>query len=642
MEQNKKRHHKDSVFLLASRPVYFWLDFILIILCVVTLIIDVFNLAVGSLDIFLLIVVANLGVLPVLWSALKALRRAKATIDLLASIALIFALLAAEWRSAVFIGLMLASARLFARYTEGRAKKSIQGLLKLRPAKAHILVDGQPREVGIEDIKVDDLVLVESGERVAIDGIVESGEADIDQSSLTGESEPVTKRIGEDVFSSTLNISGSLVVRTTKVGNDTTFAKIMELVEKSQASKTPILSITEHFTKWYIILTLVGSAVIYYFSGSLNFTLAVLLVTCADDIAVAIPLAFTAAIGSAAKRGVIVKGGMFLEGLNKAKTIVFDKTGTLTVGRMTVARANVFNGQPLEKFLGFLGALESESSQPVAKAIYSWVKQKQDHLPMAEQAHEEPGKGIMAYIAGDKIIVGRPSFLEETGVKFSEDDLRIIDSERAKNLTVIVLSVNQKPMGFVSLANNVRPSARHIVERLKKIGFEKMIMLTGDNERVAGLVAREVGIDEFKADFMPKDKTDYLGALINSKNKVVMVGDGVNDAATLALADIGIAMGGIGSDAAIEAADIILMKDNLNKILETISLSRQTMKIVYQNIFLWVLVNVVGLILVFAKVLGPQGAAAYNFLTDFLPLFNSLRLFGFRYKNHQPAPVHKF
>lgn len=634
MEQKKKHHHKDSVFLLASHPAYFWLDLVLIVLSAAVLIIDIFSLIIGNLDAILLTVVAIFGVLPVLWSAFRALRRARITIDLLASIALIFALLAGEWRSAVFISLMLASARLFARYTEGRAKKSIQGLLKLRPAKAHILVNGQPQEVGIENIKVGDLVLVESGERVAIDGLVESGEADIDQASLTGESEPVTKKAGDTVLSSTLNVSGSLVVKTTKVGNDTTFAKIMTLVEKSQSSKTPISSITEHFTKWYIIFTLLGAVVIYYLSHSLNFTLAVLLVTCADDIAVAIPLAFTAAIGAAAKKGVIVKGGQFLEGLSKAKTIIFDKTGTLTEGRMTVRQASVFNGQPLEKFFGVLGALESESNQPIAKAIYNWVKQKQISLPEISQAHEEPGKGIMADIEGKKVIAGRQKFLEEMGVRFSKNQLEIIDSERAKNLTVITLSIDSKPMGFVSLASDVRPSAKHIVEKLKKIGFKKIIMLTGDNEKVAASIASEVGISEFKANFMPQDKTDYLQALINPKSKVVMVGDGVNDAATLALADIGIAMGGVGSDAAIEAADIILMKDNLTKILETIDLSRQTLKIVYQNLFLWCLVNVVGLVLVFAKVLGPQGAAAYNFLTDFLPLFNSLRLFNFHHKNH--------
>ncbi len=590
--------------------------------------------AARSADTPLLIFISIAGLLPVIFNAIRSLISRHLTIDLLASVALIFSLLAREWHSAVFISLMLASARLFTRYTGNRAKRSIEELLKLRPMKVHLVTaGGKSREVGIEEVKVGDFILVESGERLAVDGVVQSGEANLDQSSLTGESNPVSKKTGDEVFSSTLNVDGSLIVRAAKVGADTAFAKILELVEKSQDNKAPIASITEKFTSWYILATLIGAIAVYYFTHIMGLSLSILLVTCADDLAVAIPLAFGAAIATLAKRGVIVKGGNFIEGLYKVKVMVFDKTGTITKGRPQVMDVVTFHDFPKEKFLALLGAAEQDSAHPTAKAMQKYTAQKNIKVPPITLVHEEPGFGIKGQVDGQEVVAGKIKYLKDNGIEFSSIELAEFEEHKKMRRTLTALGIGKEALGFVSFSDAVRPAASTTISQIKKLGVERLVMLTGDNEKIAGEVAKMVGIDEVQANLLPQDKVNFLKGVLNPKYKVAMVGDGVNDAAGLALADIGIAMGSIGSDAAIESADIVLAKDNLKGLVETINLGRFTMKIIRQDLWAWGAVNIIGLILVFTGFLNPSGAAAYNFITDFLPLLNSLRIFKFNFLN---------
>lgn len=634
-----KKHHPISSFSpLADNSFYFWFDIGLIAVSIFSIFSDLFNLISGSLDIIFLAADSSIGLLPVVISAIKALINRRLTIDLLASVALIFSLVAQEWRSAIFISLMLASARLFVHFTTKQARRSIESLLKLRPTKVHILSDGKIKEIDVAEVNPGNLVAVEAGQRIAVDGVVESGQASIDQSSLTGESEPITKTKNDYVLSSTLNISGSLIVRATKVGKDTTFSKILELVEKSQQAKAPIISIAERFTTLYILATIIGVIIIYFFSRNLVLVLSILLVTCADDLAVAIPLSLTAAIGAAAKRGIIIKGGSFLEGLKKAKTIIFDKTGTITEGKPKIEKIITFSNVNQEQFLSLIGASESESEHPTAIAIYQFVLDKKIKMPSISQVHEEPGFGIKGEIDNQQILAGKVKFLENNGVAFSKNEMALLDSEKEKHRTVTVLAIEKQPIGFISLSDSIRSSAKQVIQNLKNMGIKKLMVLTGDNEKIAEEVASQVGIPEFKANLMPQDKINILKNILSSKQKVIMVGDGVNDAAALALADVGVAMGAIGSDAAIESADIVLMKDDLNNLPESINLSSYTMKIIRQDLWIWGIVNAIGLTLVFLGVLGPTQAAAFNFLTDFLPLFNSLRLFRLHLKTKPIRP----
>ncbi len=627
----KRKHHKISTFALTGNPFYFWLDVFIVVLSIFVLIANLFHILIGNLSTVIFLGVSIIGLLPVLFSAIRALIHRRLTIDLLASIALIFALLSGELHSAVFISLMLASARFLTYFTEGRTRRAIQSLLKLRPKKVLIKTGQGIIEKPIEEVKVDDLVVVESGERIAVDGIITEGNASIDQSSLTGESEPVAKTVGDEVFSSTLNASGSLLVKTTKVGRDTTFAKILKLIEKSQEEKTPITSITEKFANFYILFTLLGSILLYFATHNLSLVLAVLLVTCADDIAIAIPLAFVATIGTAAKKGIIIKGASFIEGLTKLKLMIFDKTGTLTEGRPKVKQIFVSKNYSEEKFLSILGGLLVQSNHPTAKAIYKFLKDKNIKIADINQIHEEAGYGIGGVIDSKRVLAGNTKFLENNGIVFSDAEISAIQKEKSSGHMLVSLGMDGFLVGFVALSDSVRPYAHHVINELKKLGIERTVILTGDNEIVAKRVAEELGIAEFRANLLPQDKVNFVRNSLNKKYKVGMLGDGVNDAASLALADVSFAMGAIGSDASIEAADIALMKDDLKNIIDSIQMSRKTMKIVNQNLILWGVINFVGLALVFAGFLGPSAAAAYNFLTDFFPPLNSLRLFKFKH-----------
>mgnify|MGYP001557847660 CR=1 FL=1 len=626
----RKHHHKISTFALSGHSFYFWLDVFIVFISILVLLANLFHIIAGGVNTVIFSGIATIGLLPVLVSACRALFHRRLTIDLLASIALIFALLNREFHSAVFISLMLAAARFFAYFTHQRTNRALQGLLKLTPEKVLVKTDSHGiLEKLVGEVKVGDLVVVEAGERIAIDGVVEEGTASVNQSSLTGEFQPVDKIAGDQVFSATLNVSGSLLVRTTKVGADTAFAKIVKLIDESQKGKTRISTITEKFVNVYILLTLFGGILLYLFSHNLVLVLSVLLVTCADDLAIAIPLAFMATIGTAAKRGIIIKGASFIEGLPKVKLMIFDKTGTLTEGKPKVNQIFVFKKYSEEKFLSILAGLTESSNHPTAKAIYNFVKQKNIKPASMSQVHEDPGFGIGGIAGHKRYLVGNIKFLENNGVVFSEKERLAMQAEKSLGRMLVALGTKDSLIGFLSLSDSLRDRAVLVIKELKKLGIKRMVILTGDNEVVASEVAKEIGITEFQANLLPQDKVRIVKSFLNKKYKVAMLGDGVNDAASLALADVSFAMGVIGSDASIEAADIALMRDNLNDIVVAIQMGKNTMKIVRQDLILWGVINLVGLVLVFAGFIGPAGAAAFNFLTDFIPPINSLRLFRF-------------
>lgn len=636
----QRKHHQVSAFALNDSRIFFWVDSFLVAASALILLANFASSYLAAADVPVLVAISIAGLLPVIFNAIKSLVRRHLTIDLLASAALIFSLLAGEWHSAVFISLMLASARLFTRYAGDRAKRSIEGLLKLRPVMVHLVgPDGKLTETHIDKIGVGDLILVESGERLAVDGIVQSGQASIDQSSLTGESNPVSKKAGDEVLSSTLNIGGSLIVRAAKVGADTAFAKILELVEKSQDSKAEIVSVTERFTGWYILATSILAVVSYYLTRNMGLSLSILLVTCADDLAVAIPLAFSAAIATLAKRGIIVKGGNFIEGLSNTKIMIFDKTGTITEGRPQVMEVVTFHNYPREKFLALLGAAEQASEHPAARATRKYVAGQNINVPQITLVHEEPGFGIKGQIDGQEVVAGKVKFLKDNGIEFSQDEVDAIEDQKKKGRMLTSLGIGKELLGFISFSDAVRPVAPLAIAQIEALGVERTVMLTGDNEKIAGEVAKMVGINELQANLLPQDKVNFIKSVLNPKYKVAMVGDGVNDAAGLALADIGIAMGSIGSDAAIDSADIVLAKDNLSGLAEVMNLGRFTKRIIRQDLWVWGGVNVLGLVLVFTGYLDPGGAAAYNFATDFLPLFNSLRIFKFRFAKEKADSV---
>ncbi|MCX6813637.1 MAG: HAD-IC family P-type ATPase, partial [Candidatus Azambacteria bacterium] len=357
------------------------------------------------------------------------------------------------------------------------------------------------------------------------------------------------------------------------------------------------------------------------------------LVICADDIAVAVPLAFIASIGHAAKKGVIIKGGDFLEGINKVKVLIVDKTGTLTRGKLKVENFFVFNDWKSNDVLQFAGAASLLSSHPSAKAILKYAEENNIKPQQLDNFEEKSGKGAEIVVKGKKVVTGKMSFFEELKIKMSVHQKRDIERERDKGLNTTLISYDGSLIGFFTLADEIRPNVKNILSELKELGIEKIVMLTGDNEKIAKNVAEKVGITEYHANLLPEDKLKYLKKYLNNNYKVMAIGDGVNDAALLNAADISIAMGGIGADITIESGDIVLMQDNLSQVPETMRLAKYTSRVTKQNFVIWAFTNSVGLYLIFSGfvpvIILPTFAAAYNFLTDFAPILNSTRLFNF-------------
>ncbi|MCJ7826057.1 heavy metal translocating P-type ATPase, partial [Patescibacteria group bacterium] len=416
-----------------------------------------------------------------------------------------------------------------------------------------------------------------------------------------------------------------------KIGKDTTLEKIISLVEHAQSGKAGIQTIADRFTTWYVVLTFFGAIGLFLLTKNTVFVLSVLLVTCADDIAVAIPLAFWAAVGYAAKRGIIVKGGNFIEGLAQVKILVVDKTGTITKGRIAVHEVVAIGRSKKDDVIHAALVASVISKHPIAKAIFAYGIKKLNvkKVLTPDRFREYPGKGIVAYDNHVNLMIGNHRFLEEQGIPLSYDVIKSIMYYENHGLTVVLVSQGGRCIGMIALADEIRENIPQSIIKLKNIGVERIIMLSGDNERVTRRVANKVGIDEYHATMLPEDKVAFIEEHVGKQGKLAMVGDGVNDAAALARADIGIAMGVIGSDAAIESSDIALMKDDFSKIAQVMTIGKYTVTIARQDFLIWAVVNIIGLGLVFTGTIGPQGAAAYNFITDFLPLINSMRIFRF-------------
>lgn len=603
------------------------LDSVLTLFLFIVLVLEGVKILRPETNNFLLPVVAVIGTLPVLWSMLKAIYNRKVTIDLLAGIALIFSLIEGEWLSAIFINLMLTSARLLLAYNEARARKNLEHLLKLKPKVIKVKTEGGIVEVKYSDVKVGDIVVIDLGERIPVDGMVLSGNASVDESSLTGESIPVNKAPGDQILSSGLVVSGNLMIRTEKVAGDTTLEKIIRMVEQAQIDKPDIHTVAEKFATWYLAIVFVGTIILYIFTHNTTLILAVLLVICADDIAVAMPLTFLTAISFSARKGIIIKGASFLEALRDVKVIFVDKTGTLTKGKLKVEKF-VSDSSDKDLVLKYAGICSELSDHPISKAIAMFSLTKRDKKEiMPESFSEVSGNGMQALFGNKEIILGKQSFLEKNKIKLSEVVLDAVKLEEENGFNVTYLAYGSVYIGYFVIADEIKENIKTSMEELKAIGIEKIIMLTGDNERVAKRIKEATGITDYYANLLPEQKLNCIKESLNSKYKVAMIGDGINDAASLGLADVGIAMGAIGYDVAIESADIVLVKDDFSKVPEMIKISKYVMKIAEQDFWIWGVTNIAGLALVFIGILAPTGASAYNFLTDFLPLINSTRIF---------------
>lgn len=579
---------------------------------------------------FLLVTVAGAAALQTLWNGLKSVAHGKISIDTFNAFAVVLSFFVGDARSAAFIVLMLTFASVLDWHTEERAHRAVEMLLKNKPLTARVEALGEISDVRVEDVAVGSTVVVESGARVPCDGIVLYGEAHLNEATITGESTLIKKNVGDMVLSGSINESGIIKVRVLRVAGESTFERIAALIKDAAEHKSKTEKIADRFAGIFLPVVFLIAAGTYYFTHDIVKTISIFLVACADDMAVAIPLAMAASIGRAARRGVIIKGGERVEALSKIDTIVMDKTGTLTYGHLAVRTMIAARGTKIEDLWRTVAIAEKYSEHPVGRALITASKEFVKSVPDPEHFELIKGHGLVVKSEGHTIVIGDPEIEKIFQLKIGAALQRQIDVERETAGSIFVVFVDGVAIGFGAMSDIPRASAAQSIREMRVAGAEQIIMLTGDNAVTAGRIAESLEITDVRADMKPDDKLRVLEEL-SQKHRVAMVGDGVNDAPALSRADVGIAMGAGGTAVAAEAADIVILTDELSRIPEMMDLSRRTMSVIKSDIVIWFFSNAVGFALVLTGIAGPALAAFYNFATDFLPLINSARLF--RWKN---------
>ena len=552
-------------------------------------------------------------------AAIASLRHGRIDIDLLMILAAVGAALIDQWHEGAMLLFLFSLSNVLQEYALGRSRNAIRKLMKLYPAEAKVHRGDGVAVVKVEDIAVGEVVLIEPGERIPVDGVVVSGKSSVDQSPITGESMPVDKADGDKVFAGSLNQQGALDVRASQQASDTVLARVIRMVGEAQESKAPTERFLDRFEEIYAIIILVGIGLFIVIPPLLfgvpfeqNFYQAMVLMTVASPCALIIstPSAFLSAIAAGARRGVLFKGGAYLEGLAAIRAIAFDKTGTLTKGRPAVTDVIVFNGVSEPDLLGLAAAAESRSEHPLAKAVVRSAEARSVFIPAVEEFQAIPGRGVEAQVEQHSVRVGSPVFIALPTVEVEDSVQRL--QEQGK--TVILVERDGVLAGAVAVADELRPEARAVLQTLRSRGV-KVAMFTGDNQKVAQSIAGELGIDAVRAELMPDDKVTAIHGLEKEFGPVAMVGDGVNDAPALATAAIGIAMGAAGTDVALETADVVLMGDQLALIPFALQLSRKARRVVWINLTFSISVIVLLVLATFfrdlpltAGVLGHEGS----------------------------------
>jgi len=583
--------------------------------------------------------------------AWKALRNRSANMDVLVALgtsaAYLYSLfLTLEWASAdmrhhapalyyetsAILITLIVLGKLFEALAKGRTSEAIKTLMGLRAKTALVIRDGEEIRIPADEVAAGDIVLVRPGEKIPVDGEVVEGSSSVDESMLTGESIPVEKRAGDPVIGATVNKHGMLKVRATKVGKDTALAQIIRVVEEAQGSKAPIQRVADAISGVFVPIV-VGIALLTFliwffwadagnFAGALRKAIAVLVIACPCALGLATPTSIMAGSGRSAELGILFKGGEHLELTHRIDTVVLDKTGTVTKGKPELT--DVIAVMPDEtELLRLVGAAEKPSEHPLAEAIAAGIAARGIELPAAEAFEAIPGHGIRAVVEGKEVLAGNRRLLERYGVSADQAEAAMAQLEEAGK-TAMLVAVERRYAGLVAAADTIKETSREAVARLQAMGIE-VVMITGDNERTARAIARQAGIGKVLAEVLPEDKAEEVKKLQARGRKVAMVGDGINDAPALATADIGMAIG-TGTDVAMEAADVTLMRGDLNGIADAIRMSRRTMVNIRQNLFWALAYNSLGIPVAAAVFLAPWVAGAAMALSSVSVVLNALRL----------------
>ena len=574
-------------------------------------------------------------------ASIEALKEKTLNVDLLMILAALGAAAIGQPAEGATLLFLFSLSNTLQTYAMDRSRKAIEKLLDLRPAQATVRRGSRLISLPIEQLTLGDVVLVRPGERFPIDGEVISGESDVDQATITGESMPVQKQMNDLVFAGTVNGTGSLEIRVTRLAKDTTLARIVKMVEDAQATKANTQQMLDTFEEKYAIFVLVAAVLLIFvpwlvlgqaFQPTFYRAMTWLVVASPCALVISTPASILSAIANGARNGVLFKGGVHLEKTATLKVLAFDKTGTLTSGKPTLSELHTFGDLKEDEMLRLVAALESRSEHPLAKAIVQAAHSRDLNLPPSMDFRAVPGQGVEGTVDSHHLWIGNERMFVERDVNIPAEILNKAGDMQSEGQTAMFVyeAKVQKFLGLLGVADTLREDAVEMIKALKTAGIEHVVMLTGDNAKVAAKIAARAGVDEFHADLLPQDKVTVLKSLQKKYGSVAMVGDGVNDAPSLATADIGIAMGGAGTDVAIETADVVLMSDDLRKIPFSIGLARQARKVVWQNLTFALAV----IVLLIASAFGanlplPLGVVGHEGSTVIVVL-NGLRLLGYR------------
>ena len=550
---------------------------------------------------------------------------AKISSALLICIAMFAALAIGEMFAAGEVAFIMALGALLEDATTNRAKKGLRKLISLAPTQGRRIRDGKEEMIPAEEIRKGDMLRILAGETIPVDGKILTGETSVDQSIMTGESLPVDKTVGDEVFCGTINRFGAIDITATKVGKDSSLQRLIRMVEDAENKQAPMQRIADRVASWLVPVALLIAVLAYVFTGNIVTGVTVLVVFCPCALVLATPTAIMAAIGQATKHGVIIKSGESLEKMGKVDTIAFDKTGTLTYGRLEVSDIIPFDSSLTKKeLLTLTASAEAKSEHPLGKAIVAKAKGEDVLLTESENFKMAAGKGISAKVSGKSLLCGNEKYLLEQGIVMDGQVHSTLEKLRAEGKASVLVAERNICIGVIALSDVLRAEAKDMVSRLKAM-HTSTVLLTGDHKKTADYFAKQVGISEVRAELLPEEKVQNIEALREAGRKVCMIGDGVNDAPALKTADVGVAMGSMGCDIAVEAADIALMSDDISKIPYLKRLSNATVKTIKFSITLSMCINFAAIVLSLLEMLNPvTGALVHNAGSCFVVLIAAL------------------
>ncbi|MFO0838689.1 MAG: cation-translocating P-type ATPase [Phycisphaerae bacterium] len=582
---------------------------------------------------------ALLLAIPLWVHAVQCLWSGHMHMDELVALAILAAMVIQEFQTAGVVAFFLLISNLIESRTALGARAAIEGLVRMTPTRAHRLRDdGGEEEVEAFNLRPGDVVIVRPGDNIPADGQIIRGQSAVNQANVTGESLPVEKAVGDDVFGGTSNATGALQIRVTKVGADTTLGKVQDLILQAARTRIPLMRLIDEYASWYTPVTLMLAGVVWFFTKDPTITISLLVIACPCALILATPTAIVAALAAASRLGIFIKDVGNLEWARRLTAVVFDKTGTLTTGELAVTRLTPAPGVDAAVLIRAAASLEKLSTHPVARAISAVAEKARVSLDEAHDFEEVSGKGVRGTIDGGQVLVGRQTWVRDAGI-----DLSVMADEKFREpegISTLYVARNGVCLGWIGLEDRTRPEARAAMDELRQLGLRQLIMVTGDRWSVARRVAKEMGCSDVQAEVLPQDKLALVGALKAKGHTVAVVGDGVNDAPALAAGHLSVAMGAAGSDVAMNSANVALMSSDLRRLPFLVSLSRATTRVIWQNLIFGVsFIIIVEIAIIFGRV-HPMLAALLHTVSSAIVVFNSARMvrFGEHIASHVAQP----